>query len=230
MATYYTLVAALPWLPSPQNCQVLPITAISLQQRLSMLSAEDAENLQRLQALFFPAEEQMLLESDQALVSRWQELLSQIVSEALQQVAIQALELKTLLAAFRMRQSGVEHAQNFQGAGRWLGRIKQHWFEPAFGLEGLYPPALEIQRLLEKRKPLLLERYLQQQLWQWLQRLEDQYPFEFEAVAAYVLRWQLLEQSLQSDGEAALARFNQATTALLRNCGLEQISESGSCV
>ncbi|WP_286236715.1 DUF2764 family protein [Neptuniibacter halophilus] len=222
MSDYYTLITALPWLPELSQCRQLPLSRIALERRLSMLTDSDAEQLAVVEQLYHPAEQTLLQMTDPDLVRQWQNQLAGLTSPVLRQRVIYQMELRTLLAALRSRAAGLENPQQFHGVGRWLPRIRKHWFEPDFSLQQLCPELEQIQRLLEKDEPLRLQRYLDQCLWQDLARTEHQFTFQFEALACFVLRWGIAERSLAYNSRQALESFNRSTAQLLRGCGLEK--------
>lgn len=221
MSDYYTLITALPWLPDLDQCKQLPLSRIALEQRLTMLSEQDRQQLLRVESLYHPSDPALNELTDRALVSAWQAQLELVQSQPLRECVLYQMELRTLLAALRSRSSGLENPMHFFGLGRWLPRIRKHWFEPAFGLEDVYPPVKELQRLLSKDNPMLVERYLSQLLWRDLSHTEHEHHFTFETLACFVLRWGIAEQYIQHDGVLALERFNHSAAALLASTDLE---------
>lgn len=224
---YYTLVTALPWLPDLDQCRQLPLSRIALEQRLSMLLEPDLQQLQLIESLYHPVAEQFEQLTDPELVARWRAQLQQVRSEPLQQRLLFQLELRTLLAAMRCRDAGLENPAQFHGIGRWLPRIRQHWFEPGFGLEEFYPQLQPLQRLRAKQNPQLLEQALNRLLWDDLTLCERQNHFSFEAVVCFVLRWGIAERHLQQQGDLALQRFNDNLSVLLTETGFARQLQQG---
>ena len=221
MSDYYTLITALPWLPELEQCRQLPLSRIALDQRLSMLSDVDKGQLQLVEMLYHPRASELEHLTDPEVVKRWKMTLQQVTSEEVRARIDYHLELRTLLAALRSRRSGLENASQFHGMGRWVPRIRKHWFEPLFGLEDVCPQLKQLERVLKKNEPMLLEKKLNQLLWQDLQLVERQDYFSFVAVACFVLRWGIAERHLQYCANEALGQFDQATATLLANCQLD---------
>ncbi|WP_415904554.1 DUF2764 family protein [Neptuniibacter sp. QD48_55] len=222
MSDYYTLITALPWLPDLEQCKQMPLSRIALDQRLTMLTDADRQQLALIEHLYYPDEKVLRGSTDREVVQQWTDQLNQVNSEALRQRILFHLELRTLMAALRSRSAGMENSALFYGVGRWLPRIRKHWFEPGFGLEEVCPELQPLQRVLAKEDALLVEQTLNQWLWQDLAFCEKQHRFNFEALACFVLRWVIAERHLNYEAEAALTEFKRANLQLLEITGLEQ--------
>ncbi|WP_415906235.1 DUF2764 family protein [Neptuniibacter sp. QD72_48] len=222
MSDYYTLITALPWLPDLEQCQQMPLSRIALDQRLTMLSDVDRQQLALIECLYYPDEKRLRGLTDKEVVYQWADQLDQVNSDVLRQRILFHFELRTLLAALRSRAAGMENSALFYGVGRWLPRIRRHWFEPGFGLEDVCPQLQPLQRALAKEDAMLVEQTLNQWLWQDLALCEKQNGFSFEALACFVLRWSLAERHLNYDAETAFTEFNRANLQLLKITGLEQ--------
>lgn len=220
--SYYTLITALPWLPDFEECHQMPLSRIALDQRLTMLVDQDLQQLQLIESLYHLNADELAAITDKTLVSGWRERLENITSDTLKQRVLFQLELRTLLAAMRMRNAGLENPNLFHGLGRWLPRIRKHWFEPGFGLDDVYPALQKLQRVKAKENPLLMTKTINRMLWDDLVLCERQNHFSFEAVVCFVLRWGIAERAIQQDGAAALAIFNSSTEHLLADAGLAQ--------
>ncbi|MEM5535663.1 DUF2764 family protein [Neptuniibacter pectenicola] len=222
MSDYYTLMTALPWLPDLEQCTQLPISRIALDRRLTMLSEHDSEQLSRIEAVFNPIIDQHISLTDKDFITQWKATVQQVESPRMLALINDQMELKTLLAALRCRAGGLEDPSQFYGAGRWVQLIKKHWFEPGFGLDRVCPQLLQLQRLMAKEKPMLVEDYYNQQLWTRLRQAEHCVQFSFEALACFVLRWSIAERCLRYDGDKAVDTFNRSRSALLDRSGLNQ--------
>jgi hypothetical protein len=66
---------------------------------------------------------------------------------------------------------------------------------------------LPVKERLDKSDAPGLERILLEAAWRHADRLVGAHDFDFEAVALYVLRWDLLDRWTRYDAEAAAARF-----------------------
>ena len=213
--SYYTLVTALPDLPPLAKCKQLPISRIALERRLTMLSDEDHQQLKLAENLFrFTSDEQTYL-SDQKRVYQWQSQLQQIHSEPVRHCLMQRLEWQSILAALRQRQQPEHGPEQFYGFGRWVTRIRQHWHEPAFGLETALPLLAELQPLMQKGAAGEVEQQINHWLWQQLLRTERSHHFSLETVICFVLRWGLAEKQIQNDADKALAAFESMAEELI---------------
>lgn len=225
--SYYTLITALPWLPELEHCNQMPLSRIALDQRLTMLLDSDQEQLSLVEALYFPDSDSLQGNTDKQLIALWRAQLDKVESETLRQRICFSQELVTLMAALRSRAAGLENPELFHGSGCWLPRIRQHWFEPGFGLEEFFPQIQKIQRVLAKDNPALLEKLLNQMLWNDLVLCERQNHFSYESVVCFVLRWGIAERHIRQHGTEALQKFNRSTSQLLAQAGLHQQLEQG---
>lgn len=228
MSDYYTLMTALPWLNDIEQCQQLPISRIALDKRLTMLSDLDGEQLQTIESVYHPNWSEFEGQVDKDVVGVWKKKMAEIQSPVILMLIDFHMELRTLMAALRSRGAGLENPELFYGIGRWVGRIRKHWFEPGFGLEAICPQVTSVQRLMAKDNPMLLEQYINQQLWESLCQAERQYHFSFDALACYVLRWTMVDKSLRQEGDSALAQFCHSNSRLLGRTNLQQQLAQGS--
>ncbi|MDF2181272.1 hypothetical protein [Neptuniibacter sp. CAU 1671] len=217
MAQYLTLMTALPSLPSLEKATQLPLSRIALERRLSMLSPDDSQQLALIEQLYFPPLNRGWDQSDQAWVRQWQEAMDAVQSPVLLERLRYHFELRTLLAALRLRSASQGRISSFAGLGRWRGQIQRHWFEPRFGLDTLWPDAVRLCQAFEQQQSGLLEQMLNQLLWRDLWRCEQQHHFMFEAVVCFVLRWGLVERQIKNRAAPALTRFQAQTEQLMRS-------------
>ncbi|WP_114416523.1 hypothetical protein [Marinospirillum perlucidum] len=222
MSRYYTLIAALPDLPALTARQELPLSRIALDKRLTLLSEEDREQLDRVESLYHPPLTRVDNQPDQQRVLDWQRQLKEIKSPALRQLVEQRLEWQTLLAALRSRDQSGSQPEHFYGSGRWTGFIRRHWQEPLFGLDATLPFLGELAKLHKKGASGDLEAALNTYLWKELLFVERSFHFTLETLVCYVLRFGLAEKHLQSNGEEALAAFHRMTEQLLASPTLSQ--------
>lgn len=213
--SYYTLVTALPDLPPLAKCKQMPISRIALDRRLTMLTDEDQQQLKLAESLYDFGSKKPEALSDQKLVYQWQYQLTQIESEEVRQCIQNRLEWQSLLAALRQRQQADKGPEHFYGLGRWTTRIRQHWHEPAFGLETALPLLAELQPLMQKGAAGEVERQVNNWLWQNLLRIERSHHFSIETVICFVLRWGLAEKQIQNDADQALEAFESMAEVLI---------------
>lgn len=213
--SYYTLVTALPDLPPLAKCKQLPISRIALERRLTMLSDEDQQQLRLAERLYHFGSDQDQVLSDQKLVYQWQSQLGKIQSSEIRQCIQTRLEWQSLLAALRQRQQADKGPEHFFGLGRWTTRIRQHWHEPAFGLETALPLLAELQPLMQKGAAGETEHRINNWLWNDLLRIERSHHFSIETVVCFVLRWGLAERQIQNDADQALEAFESMAETLI---------------
>ena len=69
---------------------------------------------------------------------------------------------------------------------------------------------------LERGDTAGLERIALEAAWRQAARMQEGHQFDFEAVALYVIRWNILDRWTRYDAEAAAARFSDLVDAALK--------------
>lgn len=207
---YVQLVASLPALGPILAARTAPINRVRLQARLQrMLRPEHFAEIQAAASLL-AWERQAMLTTDADFVSKAQKVIPTLKSETLRGLVHDQLEQRTVLAALRRRHAGQDApaAGEIWGYGRYVDRIRAHWREPGFGLGQSLNWLLPAKDKLDKSDAAGLERILLEAAWRQADRLVGAHDFDFEAIALYVLRWDLLDRWTRYDAEAAAARFD----------------------
>jgi hypothetical protein len=215
---YVQLMASLPALGPILAAKSAPINRVRLQARLQkMLRPEHWAEIEAAAGLLgWPR--LALRTSDAEFVKRARKVIPTIQSETLRQVVLEQLELRTVMAALRRRHAGQDAppADEIWGYGRYVDRIRANWREPGFGLERRFKRLLEAKDMLDKGDVAGLERLVLEALWRHADRLVGAHDFDFEAVALYVLRWDLLDRWTRYDAEAAATRFDALVADALK--------------
>ncbi len=214
---YVQLMASLPALGPILAAKRAPINRIRLKARLQMLRPEHlAEIDAAANILAWPA--QGALTGDADFVSKARKVIESLESETLRQLVHHQLEQRTVLAALRRRHAGqpAPAASEIWGYGRYLDRIRANWRDPGFGLAQSLSWVLPVKEKLDRSDAPGLERILLEAAWRHADRLVGAHDFDFEAVALYVLRWDLLDRWTRYDAEAAAARFGALIADALR--------------
>jgi hypothetical protein len=181
------LMASLPPLPYLFTSAQTPISRIRLEQRLDMLEPEDHAEL-------FDIEDLM---------------------RALRELATWRLEVRTIVAGLRRRAMGKAPPIPGErwGYGRWVRHIEQRWSASDFGLGGIMPWVTEFSRLIDEGDTFAFEQQLLDLVWRFTGRAADRHFFNFEAVALYVLRWDIIARWVAYNGEHARERFGRLVNA-----------------
>ncbi len=207
---YYMLVASLPHLPPLFAANKLPMSRERLEGRLAMLSEDDRRELSVIEDLMH-WDRVPLDTSDHEVVERAEKVIPTLRYERLRQVATWRMEIRTVVAALRRRAAGVpvgELEENW-GYGRWVWHIEQNWGRPDFGLANAVPYIVPFQQLIEQRDALALERAILDTVIKELARVADMHHFDFESVALYVLRWDIIARWTGHDQQRAQERFDR---------------------
>jgi len=208
---YITLVASLPYLPPFEKAERSPITRLRLEQRLHILEPGDARQLALAEAL---ASWRMSLakpKTDKDMVVRCRAALQEITHPALRDFVEFRVDQQTILAALRQRNAVFESSflEQVNGVSRWAATIASHWDSPDFMLEAVYPWITEARSYFEAGDARELDRLMMKLIWQRLSRIADNNRFGFEAVFAFVFKWDILQAWLARDAAKAKSRFQE---------------------
>jgi hypothetical protein len=208
---YYTLVTSLPPLSHFERAERLPITPERLDQRLRMLDPEDAHQLSRARALIGWRPERPISKTDEEMAKQYRVLLAQPTHPALAEFVSFRMDQQTVLAALRRKRAGEGLPSGGQGwaAGRWVRWIEGHWDDPDFRFGSVVPWVPEARGYLESGEAVPLERLMMNVAWQRLNRIADRDLFGFEAVMAYVFKWDILRNWLAQNAEDGKKEFQK---------------------
>ena len=205
---YITLMSSLPYHGDLFAARQTPLSRFQLDKRLAWLEPEDAATLERIEDVL-RWRRLSLGETDAAFLDRADRVVASIDSELLIEVVRTRLEARTVIAALRRRRAGESTPGRYErwGYGRWLGVMANHWSESDFGLGRTYPWISEADRLLAAGDALGVDRLFMDYAWRELGRLGAGHYFDFEAVAIYVLRWDLIDRWTRYEAAPATARI-----------------------
>lgn len=211
MKDYVTVVASLPHLPYFATAGRLPLSRLRLEQRLRMLEADETRQVYLAENLAGWRLTAGKLGSGKSSMARIKNTLQAIEQPVLREFVQYRLEIQTVLAALRIRHMGRNPQQYSEtwGVGRWVKHIEAHWEAPDFHLGAAYPWLLEAGNLLATADAIALERLLMDVVWRKLARLGDLNPFGFEAITAFVFKWDILQAWLLRDAVTAKQRFQK---------------------
>ncbi len=205
---YYMLMASLPSLAPLFSEKRTAISRLRLDKRLSMLEPDDARDLAGLEGLMqwhrFAFEI-----SDAEIVEQAERVVPSILSAELREIAQWRIEIRTVIAALRRRAAGGPPPGPGEkwGYGRWVMPIERNWSKSDFGLSRVLPWIGEVAALIEQGDALGVERTVGALVWRHFSRAADRHFFDFEAVALYVLRWDVIQRWTAYDGDDASRRF-----------------------
>lgn len=207
---YYTLVASLPHLPRFDKADRLPITRERLIQRLKMLDSEDYK-LAEIAAEFIAWRRQPVGRTNAEILSIYNQGVELIFeSKLLKPLFELPVNQKTILTALRRREKGSRpNSGEPWGVGPLTLHIEHNWDKPFFKLQSTYPWIVQAQAYLHEGELLKLEYLLANLTWNKLEYMLFKNYFGFEVVVAYLLKWDILQQWLSYNTEAAKARFDE---------------------
>ncbi|WP_170785696.1 hypothetical protein [Ruegeria lacuscaerulensis] len=205
---YIALISSLPGSERLFVAKQPPISRLRLDRRLRALAREDAQVLRVLEHALNWGDYDMDVTDVQA-VERCKAALGDIPQPTLQKLFLERMDLRTAVAALRLRKQGGSSPAGTFGMGRWARHIPANWSDPTFKLESSMPWLKEAQQLLEAEDPLGLERLLLSVSHKQLKRHAARHLFDFEAVAIYVLIWSIFDRWAQSNAQDAATRFEK---------------------
>ena len=213
---YYTLMSSLPWLPYFERAERLPINAVRLAERLSMLEPDDRMIIDRTLA-FLDWQKQPIERTDAQVAAFFQDTVALTSSHPLLLQMIEyRMNERTLMAALRRRHKGLPAPEPPEtwGVGPWVQHIERHWEESDFRLALMFPWLPQARQYLAAGETLALERLLMGLIWRQLERLTPDM-FSFEAVLAYLFKWDILQRWLSYNRDTAHTRFDALVTEIL---------------
>ena len=211
---YIMLISSLPNPEALFRTKQPPLSRLKLDQRLRVLTPEDAETL-RLVEYALHWRQIPMGTTEEEMIKRGRDALDKIDNDTVRLLVSDRLEIRTCVAALRRRArgEGPPASDARWGFGRWVGHIGRNWTEPAFRLDSVFPWLREADRLMKQDDPMALERLLLEQSYKRLQRRAGQHVFDFEAVVIYVMKWSIFDRWGRYNSEAASRRFEDLTQA-----------------
>ncbi|WP_171656678.1 hypothetical protein [Ruegeria sp. HKCCA4633] len=205
---YIALMCSLPGSERLFVAKQPPLSRIRLDRRLTALTADDAKVLNVLEHTLSWSAYDMDVTDVQA-IQRCKQALMDIPQPTLRKLFVERMELRSVVAALRLRKRGEPAPSGSFGVGRWSRHIPAYWTDPTFGLDTPMPWLKEAHQLLEDEDPLGLERLLLSISHKQLKRHAARHMFDFEAVAIYVLIWNIFDRWAQSSATEAAKRFEK---------------------
>lgn len=213
---YIALISSLPGSERLFVAKQPPLSRLRLDRRLKALTPEDAKVLKVMEhALNWSAYDMDV--TDAQAVLRCKQALAEIPQPSLRRLFLERMDLRTVVAALRLRGHGGNPLSGAYGFGRWSRHIPANWGDPDFRLSTAMPWIKEARQLLEAEDPLGLERLLLSVSHKQLKRHAARHLFDFEAVAIYVLIWNIFDRWAQSNAQNAAARFEKLAQQAMSN-------------
>ncbi|WP_170397558.1 hypothetical protein [Ruegeria arenilitoris] len=222
---YIALVSSLPGSERLFVAKQPPLSRLRLDRRLTALTPEDARVLRVLEHALNWGDYDMDVTDAQA-IERCKEALRDIPQPTLRKLFLERMDLRTTAAALRLRKQGGSPSSGTFGMGRWTRHIPANWTDPSFRLEGPMPWIKEAKQLLDAEDPLGLERLLLSVSHKQLKKHAARHLFDFEAVAIYVLIWNIFDRWAQSNAQDAVKRFEHLAQQAM--AGVAEIDIDGA--
>ncbi len=209
-AKYYMLIASLPHLPHFRQAQRLPINPQRLRWRRSALRPEDAADLDLALDMLHWARHSAE-ESDAQIDAQYRRTVARIRNESLRSYVEEIMAQRSVLAALRRKALGMPapSEEDRCGVGRWHNLTRNRWDRDELGLTPRFPWIPQARAMLAEGRSAELEMLLMEVTWRKASKIAEADPFGFQAVFAYVFKWDLLSRHLVQDAIKAGERFSQ---------------------
>lgn len=211
-----TLVSSLPSSERLFVAKQPPLTRLRLDTRLAMLEPEDRQTLALVEDVLSWASYELGDGADVA-TARAKAALRQIKEPTLKAIIEERMELRTVVAAMRMKAAGQGAPTGTWGFGKWTAHMVRNWSDPTFRLDASMPWLREAAKLMGQHNPQELERFLLDVTFKQMQRHAARHQFDLEAVVIYVLKWNIFDRWAQSDATAAAKRFSDLSLEALKD-------------
>lgn len=211
------LMASLPPIPPLFSESRTPISRWRLEKRLELLSPEDSRELAGLLDVIHwhrvPIET-----TDAEIVDRARQLLAELQSPLVREAARFRLELRSIVAALRRRAAGETPPERGEkwGVTGLSDTIVRNWTRPDFGLGASRPWLETVNDAILAGDATAVERIQLQTSFRHHERAAEGHYFDFEAVALYVLRWDIVHRYTSYDEAEAIQRYEEMVVDGLR--------------
>lgn len=210
---YTDLICSLPACQDLFAAKITPVSRIQLEKRLRVLDKDDYQDIQLL-GTFLDWFRHPLHRSDTELLTIVKEKYQNVSSLSIRRYVDWRLEFRTLIAALRQKHRGGKFSSDIPwGYGRWVKHIEKHWNEKYFALEKMHPWLIDVERMLSSEQALELERFILSYVWRWLEKESFSHEFDLEAVAIYLMRWDLVARWTSYTRAPAQQRFTNLLDA-----------------
>ncbi len=207
--SYYMLVASLPQLPVRFDSGRLPISWLTLRDRLRMLEPKDRQSTRQV-GLYFLWDRQPLDRTDDEVIIRYHELLKQDDNPLTRHLIRSRTEMRLLLSAIRRQRRGLgppNWAGKVAGSEALTSQLRKGWNQPYFNLGARYRWVEAFSKLYDSGDVGEAQRVLFAERWTDWTRIAEKHTFSFEAVIAYLVRWEIIDRWTSQNAEAGKARF-----------------------
>ena len=203
---YYTLIGSLPALPRHfEDADKVPISRLALSERMKMLDDDAAGTLKQM-GDFLIWDRQPFDRTDEDVCRHYDDFMRNVEDPFARRWIDDVMTLRTIVSALRRRRLGMDAPP---GVGWSAEHIARHWNHPDFRLAMKLPWITDIDAQLCGDLPFELERTLLDIKWRHAKGLADQYRFTFEAVALYLIRWEIVFLWTARDAAAGQEKFGR---------------------
>lgn len=209
--SYYMLVSSLPQLPARFDSGRLPISWPTLRNRLRMLEHEDSQITHQV-GLYFLWDRQPLDRTDSEVIERYHELMRNSTNHLVRHLVRSRTEMRLIISCIRRRAAGL-------GPPNWIDRVvspdsplshlRKHWLEPNFSLGVHYRWVEAFRKHWDAGDMREVQRVVFNERWNDWTHIAEKQTFAFEAIIAYLVRWEIIDRWTSQNVDAGKARFNQ---------------------
>ncbi len=202
---YYTLVASLPALPPHLETGQIPMPRRALENRLKMLTRDDAETVEQWW-VFLDPDRHRRQRTDEEVGRRHDELRSKLANPLARQMVAYQSDIRMIVSGLRRRRRDLPPPP---GAGGLADQVRRNWRQPDFQLGWRYAWIADVDQRLGAGDCLAVERILLETEWNHWRRLAEHQHFSLAAVLLYLARWTLLSRWASHDAALGRQRLEQ---------------------
>lgn len=215
---YYTLLCSLPHLPHFLKAKQAPLTPVLLEKRLRMLEPQERAMCDLI-LKSLPWHHLEKHDSGAEIAGEYEKLMAMAEPYPdLERTFRVLMEQRIVAAWYRSRIFGIGRSQEvakLEGSDAFtpllaeLAKGKKGWLAHRF------PWLEEMRRCMEEDRPYDLTLLMMELEWKEARRLAFRHPFGFEEVAAYLMRWMILQMRFAFDTQKAVGRFITLTSEIV---------------
>jgi hypothetical protein len=143
-------------------------------------------------------------------IIRYHELMKESANPLARYLIKSRTEMRLLLSAIRRQRRGLgppSWAGKVAGSEGLTSSIRKHWNQPHFQLGARYRWVEAFTKLYDSGDVGEAQWVLFAHRWRDWTRIAEQHTFSFEAVIAYLVRWEIIDRWTSQNAEAGKARF-----------------------
>ena len=185
-----------------------PISRLHLERRLTLLNDADRQQLSAIESILHWARISTD-NDDQTIAVATEQVIQSLAKPLLRDVITWRMEIRTIMAAIRMRKLGMDAPAKNEpwGYGQVVPFVRKNWVVDDFSLSHRFAWINQANTLFTTEQSVELEKLLLNLSWEYYASIGHGHYFDFEAVVIYVLRWNIVNRWVQCNEQEAMQQF-----------------------